>query len=258
VPAGRQIVKRDQIKKLIINFYILLDHHGALFPQLNKKRNHQPENNSWHVNTESALKKSLGRSVMKCWWVIKQIFLIVFGLIREQTIFILGTLGQIPYSQSQQSRKQSLLLENEGRLLQIFGRGCYRWNAQLWVFFFLIIPYCISIYWLFFWSSILKKYNNHRWFIVTKLSWKKNVYDNFMFHAAVVDDSQAAYQDAFEISKGKMQPTHPIRLGLALNFSVFYYEILNSPDKACQLAKQVGQIVTCWWWCFNSQISHRF
>nr|CAD7258723.1 unnamed protein product [Timema shepardi] len=56
----------------------------------------------------------------------------------------------------------------------------------------------------------------------------------------VVEDSQKAYQDAFEISKEKMQPTHPIRLGLALNFSVFYYEILNSPDKACQLAKQVG------------------
>ena len=54
-----------------------------------------------------------------------------------------------------------------------------------------------------------------------------------------MDDSQKAYQDAFEISKSKMQPTHPIRLGLALNFSVFYYEILNSPDKACQLAKQV-------------------
>ncbi|XP_035729283.1 14-3-3 protein zeta isoform X1 [Vespa mandarinia] len=55
---------------------------------------------------------------------------------------------------------------------------------------------------------------------------------------AVVDDSQKAYQEAFDISKSKMQPTHPIRLGLALNFSVFYYEILNSPDKACQLAKQ--------------------
>ncbi|CAD1475345.1 unnamed protein product, partial [Heterotrigona itama] len=68
-----------------------------------------------------------------------------------------------------------------------------------------------------------------------------NFADNFArnVYSAVVDDSQKAYQDAFEISKSKMQPTHPIRLGLALNFSVFYYEILNSPDKACQLAKQV-------------------
>jgi len=55
---------------------------------------------------------------------------------------------------------------------------------------------------------------------------------------AVLEDSQKAYQEAFEIAKSKMQPTHPIRLGLALNFSVFYYEILNSPEKACQLAKQ--------------------
>jgi len=55
---------------------------------------------------------------------------------------------------------------------------------------------------------------------------------------AVVDDSQKAYQDAFDIAKSSMQPTHPIRLGLALNFSVFYYEIMSSPDKACQLAKQ--------------------
>merc|ERR1712080_284610 len=31
--------------------------------------------------------------------------------------------------------------------------------------------------------------------------------------AAVVDDSQKAYQDAFEISKGQMQPTHPSGLG---------------------------------------------
>ena len=54
-----------------------------------------------------------------------------------------------------------------------------------------------------------------------------------------VEDSQAAYQAALEISKSEMTPTHPIRLGLALNFSVFYYEIQNAPDKACALAKTV-------------------
>jgi len=54
----------------------------------------------------------------------------------------------------------------------------------------------------------------------------------------IVSDSQEAYQAAFDISKSEMTPTHPIRLGLALNFSVFYYEILNSPERACFLAKQ--------------------
>merc|ERR1712090_95857 len=55
--------------------------------------------------------------------------------------------------------------------------------------------------------------------------------------AVSTDDSKKSYQEAFDIAKSKMQPTHPIRLGLALNFSVFYYEILNSPDRACRLAK---------------------
>ncbi|KAL0969339.1 hypothetical protein UPYG_G00225770 [Umbra pygmaea] len=53
-----------------------------------------------------------------------------------------------------------------------------------------------------------------------------------------IKNSQDAYQQAFDISKKEMDPTHPIRLGLALNFSVFFYEILNSPEKACSLAKQ--------------------
>ena len=46
-----------------------------------------------------------------------------------------------------------------------------------------------------------------------------------------------------------MQPTHPIRLGLALNFSVFYYEIINSPDRACHLAKQVGGLAAVYMTC---------
>ncbi len=43
-----------------------------------------------------------------------------------------------------------------------------------------------------------------------------------------------------DIASQDLAPTHPIRLGLALNFSVFYYEILNSPERACHLAKTVG------------------
>lgn len=51
------------------------------------------------------------------------------------------------------------------------------------------------------------------------------------------DKSKDAYDLALECCK-QMESTHPIRLGLALNYSVFYYEILNSPKKACSLAKQ--------------------
>ncbi|KAJ6830708.1 14-3-3-like protein GF14-E [Iris pallida] len=54
----------------------------------------------------------------------------------------------------------------------------------------------------------------------------------------VADQSLKAYQAASSTAEADLSPTHPIRLGLALNFSVFYYEIMNSPERACHLAKQ--------------------
>jgi len=45
------------------------------------------------------------------------------------------------------------------------------------------------------------------------------------------------YKKAFELSQSVLEPTHPIRLGLALNYSVCFYEILKDKKKACQLAK---------------------
>ncbi|RWW16537.1 hypothetical protein GW17_00019570 [Ensete ventricosum] len=53
------------------------------------------------------------------------------------------------------------------------------------------------------------------------------------------DKSLKAYEvAATSTAESDLSPTHPIRLGLTLNFSVFYYEIMNSPERACHLAKQ--------------------
>lgn len=65
----------------------------------------------------------------------------------------------------------------------------------------------------------------------------------------MVSQSQNAYQEAFDIAEKEMPPTHPIRLGLALNYSVFFYEIINAPDRACELAKKVLHWIVKMWHC---------
>lgn len=55
---------------------------------------------------------------------------------------------------------------------------------------------------------------------------------------AAAKSANEAYKSATDIALVELAPTHPIRLGLALNYSVFHYEIMTSPDKACSLAKQ--------------------
>merc|ERR1712232_1202584 len=46
------------------------------------------------------------------------------------------------------------------------------------------------------------------------------------------------YKQALDVAEANLNETHPTRLGLALNFSVCYYEILKEPEKACDLAKK--------------------
>ena len=60
-----------------------------------------------------------------------------------------------------------------------------------------------------------------------------------------MENAGKAYGEANEIATENLPPTHPIRLGLALNFSVFYYEIENKPEKACELAKKVTDHKYC-------------
>ncbi|EGR28525.1 hypothetical protein IMG5_173810 [Ichthyophthirius multifiliis] len=57
-------------------------------------------------------------------------------------------------------------------------------------------------------------------------------------HQQASNGALDAYQKASDIANKDLNTTHPIRLGLALNFSVFYYEVMNDPSQACNLAKQ--------------------
>merc|ERR1719384_1902533 len=50
-------------------------------------------------------------------------------------------------------------------------------------------------------------------------------------------DAQAAYAEATKVAETDLVVTHPIRLGLALNYSVFMYEVLSQPEQACTMAR---------------------
>merc|ERR1712008_397600 len=52
------------------------------------------------------------------------------------------------------------------------------------------------------------------------------------------DAAKAAYTDAQGVAEKELAVTHPIRLGLALNFSVFQYEVLSNPQEAQDMARK--------------------
>ena len=54
------------------------------------------------------------------------------------------------------------------------------------------------------------------------------------------NNALSSYQEAKKIAENSKDLiiSHPIRLGLALNFSVFYFEIMGESKKACDLAKE--------------------
>lgn len=61
----------------------------------------------------------------------------------------------------------------------------------------------------------------------------------------IIDSAQSTYQEAMDISKKEMLPTNPICLCLALNFSVYHYEIANSPEETTSLAKTTFDEAIC-------------
>merc|ERR1712210_74063 len=51
------------------------------------------------------------------------------------------------------------------------------------------------------------------------------------------ESARLAYEEASKVATSDLAVTHPIRLGLALNYSVFQYEVLSNPDEACKMAR---------------------
>merc|ERR1712064_219013 len=51
------------------------------------------------------------------------------------------------------------------------------------------------------------------------------------------ENARLAYVEAQSVAEKDLAVTHPIRLGLALNFSVFQYEVLGNPEEACKMAR---------------------
>ena len=55
------------------------------------------------------------------------------------------------------------------------------------------------------------------------------------------NDALSAYQEAQIISEKSLNACNSIRLGLALNFSVFHYEVMQNVTKACELGDKALQ-----------------
>merc|ERR1711957_1061843 len=55
--------------------------------------------------------------------------------------------------------------------------------------------------------------------------------------SAAANSATEAYEEAQKVAEKDLAVTHPIRLGLALNFSAFQYEVLSNPDEACKMAR---------------------
>ncbi|OQS55713.1 hypothetical protein EHP00_455 [Ecytonucleospora hepatopenaei] len=60
-------------------------------------------------------------------------------------------------------------------------------------------------------------------------------------HENTKEEAMEAYKKAIEYSKALLS-TDPLRLGLSLNYSVFFYEIMEDADKACKIAKDAFEL----------------
>ena len=61
-------------------------------------------------------------------------------------------------------------------------------------------------------------------------------YNPEKYGSNAANNAESSYQQATDLAS-KLPSTHPIRLGLALNYSVFFYEVKEQPQQACDMAR---------------------
>merc|ERR1712003_380393 len=91
-------------------------------------------------------------------------------------------------------------------------------------------------------NSLIKKASNGE----SKVFYQKMKADYYRYIAEFTSgdakskassSARLAYEEAHKVAEKDLAVTHPIRLGLALNYSVFQYEVLQNPDEACKMAR---------------------
>lgn len=90
-------------------------------------------------------------------------------------------------------------------------------------------------------SHLLKKAENEEatvFYLKMKADYNRYIaeYAKGELKQKVTDSALNAYKEANEQAKN-LSTINPVTLGLALNFSVFYYEVMNDHETACKIAK---------------------
>lgn len=90
----------------------------------------------------------------------------------------------------------------------------------------------------------LLPYTNSNETIIFYLNMKAFIYRSMTEFPTIFDSKEAiekslmTYREAHRIACVNLSPIDSMRLNISLNFSVFYYEILNFVDEACRLSKK--------------------
>ena len=83
-----------------------------------------------------------------------------------------------------------------------------------------------------------------KYYIIYIYIYRKGDYSRYIGEFTIEEEkatyeskAKCAYEEAHRKAEEKLAATDPLRLGVALNYSAFNYEILHDVNKGCEIAK---------------------